>query len=134
MKHVLLAASLLAGGVAHAHNVIHADHADAHAADDGHIAVNHEGHVDHLHDGHLHHVDGDHVDEHVIAVSAVNPIGEEIVTHVDDNGHAHTAGEADHARIQHGDHFDYLHNGRLHFVHGDHVDDHGVISVVKTGA
>lgn len=134
MKKFVLAASLVIGGVAHAHEVIHGDHAEAHTAADGHIAINHDGHIDHLHDNHLHNVHGVHVDEHIIAVSAVNPVAEEIVGSVDDNGHVHTVESGAHPRIQHGDHFDFLHDGRLHFVHADHVDDHGAIEVVETGA
>lgn len=30
-----------------------------------------------------------------------------------------------HPRVIHGDHVDYLVNGRLHFPHGMHCDDHG---------
>jgi hypothetical protein len=29
--------------------------------------------------------------------------------------------------VPHGDHFDYLVNGRLHHRHGDHCDDHGAV-------
>ncbi|MEO0881240.1 MAG: hypothetical protein AAFY34_00790 [Pseudomonadota bacterium] len=131
MKKVLMATSLLVAGTASAHEVIHLDHAETHIAGDGHIAINHDGHIDHLHDGHLHHAHGAHVDEHVIAVSAINPVAEEIVSSVDDAGHTHSADDSAHPRIQHGDHFDYLHNGRLHYVHGDHVDDHGPIDVIS---
>ncbi|MEM7661477.1 MAG: hypothetical protein AAF292_04450 [Pseudomonadota bacterium] len=134
MKRILVAASLLIGGTASAHEVIHADHTDVHSATDGHITINHDGHVDHLHDGHLHHVHGDHIDEHVIAVSAVNPVAEEIVSTVDLDGHVHSADDDAHPRIQHGDHFDYLHDGRLHFVHGDHVEDHGAIEIVSAAS
>ena len=130
MKRALIAASFLLGGTAFAHEVIHADHGDLHAAGDGHLTINHNGHVDHLHDGHLHHVHGDHVIEHVLEVTAANPVSEEIVRHVNEGGHVHEKGGA-HPRIQHGEHFDYIHNGRLHFMHGDHVDDHGAISIVK---
>lgn len=31
----------------------------------------------------------------------------------------------------HGDHIDYLVKGRLEFVHGEHVDDHGSLEVFK---
>lgn len=131
MKTLLLASTLLIAGGASAHDVIHSDHAEAHAATDGHTLINHNGHVDHLHGGHLHNVDGTHVDEHTIAVSAANHVAEEIVSNVNDDGHAHGADDAEHARIQHGDHFDYLHDGRLHFVHADHIDDHGAVTVIS---
>ncbi|MEL7129345.1 MAG: hypothetical protein AAGK23_07340 [Pseudomonadota bacterium] len=131
MKQVLIGISgLLIAAAANAHEVIHNDHEGVHSANDGHIAINHDGHVDHLHDGHLHNVHGSHVDEHVIAVSTANPVAEEIISLVDDEGHLHSGDDEDHALIQHGDHFDYLHDGRLHFVHGDHVDDHGAIDVL----
>jgi hypothetical protein len=29
-----------------------------------------------------------------------------------------------HEEVPHGDHVDYLVNGRLHHTHGDHCDDH----------
>lgn len=38
--------------------------------------------------------------------------------------HAHVHGEGcGHAAIRHGDHVDYLHDGCLHTMHGDHVDE-----------
>lgn len=131
MKYALLiTTALLLSAVANAHEIIHNDHPDAHSKTDGHITINHNGHVDHLHDGHLHSMHNGHVDEHVIDVSTANPVSEEIITPVDDQDHVHSTGTHEHARIQHGDHFDYLHNGRLHFPHNDHVDDHGVIEVL----
>lgn len=40
-------------------------------------------------------------------------------------GHHHQHGPScGHQAIRHGDHSDYLHDGHLHHVHGDHVDDH----------
>jgi hypothetical protein len=32
--------------------------------------------------------------------------------------------------VPHGDHVDFLVNGRLHYPHGDHCDDHGPVTVV----
>jgi hypothetical protein len=32
--------------------------------------------------------------------------------------------------VPHGDHMDYLVNGRLHHRHGDHCDDHGPVTIV----
>lgn len=46
--------------------------------------------------------------------------------------HSHVHGEGcGHAKVWHVDHWDYLHDGHLHFVHGDHVDEH-VIEVSET--
>ncbi|MDM7516952.1 hypothetical protein QUF07_09535 [Lentilactobacillus sp. TOM.63] len=36
-----------------------------------------------------------------------------------------------HQQVPHGDHIDYLVNGRLQHVHGDHVDDHGPVDIVS---
>jgi hypothetical protein len=52
----------------------HPDHSHKHGPNCGHTAIRHDGHIDYLHDGHLHHVHQDHVGEHVIEVSATNPI------------------------------------------------------------
>jgi len=52
----------------------HPDHSHKHGPNCGHTAIRHDGHVDYLHDGHLHHMHENHVDEHVIAVSAANPV------------------------------------------------------------
>jgi hypothetical protein len=42
----------------------------------------------------------------------------------------HTHGPAcGHEAIPHGDHVDYLVNGRLHRPHGDHCDDHGAVQL-----
>ena len=35
--------------------------------------------------------------------------------------------------IRHGDHMDYIHDGHLHHVHGDHVDDHGPVTIEANG-
>jgi len=41
--------------------------------------------------------------------------------------HAHAHGDGcGHPKVQHDDHFDYLHDGHLHHVHGDHVDEHQI--------
>ncbi len=49
------------------------NHSHVHGPNCGHTAVRHGDHVDYLHDGHLHHQEGNHVEEHVIEVSATNP-------------------------------------------------------------
>jgi len=102
----------------------HDDHKHSHDEHCGHTRVAHDGHVDYLHDGHLHHAHDGHYDEHAIAVSATNPAACAPVAcqckHV----------ECGHEKVPHGDHHDYLVNGRLHHVHGDHCDDHGPVKVL----
>ena len=43
--------------------------------------------------------------------------------------HVHGAG-CGHEAVPHGDHVDYIVNGRLHHQHGDHCDDHGPVEIV----
>lgn len=110
----------------------HPNHPHVHGSGCGHTAVKHEGHVDYLHDGHLHHPHEGHVDEHKIAVNATNPDkctpgfapAERAAKHV----HGPNCG---HPTVPHGDHTDYLVDGRLHHPHGDHCDDHGPLELVK---
>jgi hypothetical protein len=100
-----------------------------HGAGCGHTAVEHDGHTDYLQDGHLHHRHGDHVDEHVVAVSDTNPEGHTSAVggHAGEHQHGAACG---HEAVPHGDHRDYLVDGRLHHQHGDHCDDHGPLRVV----
>lgn len=135
---------------------IHSNHEHEHGKNCGHTAIKHNDHVDYLHNGHLHHPHDDHVDEHVLEVNAVNPDGcvpakncgcvagcgcgcesERCAcecradSDVGCHGVAHVHGEnCGHEAIPHGDHVDYLVNGRLHHPHGDHCDDHGPVEVV----
>jgi hypothetical protein len=106
----------------------HSDqHAHRHGPTCGHTAVRHNGHVDYLHDGHLHHPHGDHNDEHRLDVTAENP--DRCTPDFSGGhrpGHEHGAG-CGHEPIPHGDHVDYIVDGRLHHHHGDHCDDHGPI-------
>jgi hypothetical protein len=81
--------------------------------------------VDYLHDGHLHHVHEDHVDEHVIAVSAANPVRCTPETRC---SHKHGP-NCGHEAVPHSDHIDYLVSGQLHHPHGDHCDDHGALQL-----
>lgn len=99
----------------------HPDHAHQHGPSCGHTAVRHNGHVDYLHDGGLHHMHGDHVDLHVIEVSATNPARCTPETRC---SHTHGPG-CGHEAVPHGDHVDYLVDGRLHHPHDGHCDDHG---------
>jgi hypothetical protein len=32
--------------------------------------------------------------------------------------------------VPHGNHVDHIHEGRLHYMHGDHCDDHGSVVVM----
>ncbi|MGF6148425.1 Uncharacterised protein [Kingella potus] len=105
----------------------HENHTHVHGAGCGHTAVNHNGHTDYLHDGHLHHEHNGHYDEHVIEVSETNADG---CNPVDTCGsHVHGAG-CGHEAVPHGDHIDYLVNGRLHHVHNGHCDDHGPLETL----
>lgn len=112
----------------------HEGHTHRHGPGCGHTAIRHEGHIDYLHDGHLHHPAGEHVEEHRIEVSRRNPercTPEQECAHHAEHGGAH--GRHHHPAIPHGDHVDYLHEGRLHHHHGDHCDDHGPVEVVEHG-
>lgn len=100
----------------------HADHPHQHGAGCGHTAVRHRDHVDYLHEGHLHHAHGDHVDEHVIEISATNP--DNCTPQHSCAGHVHGPG-CGHEAVPHGNHVDYLVEGHLHHPHGGHCDDHG---------
>src|ERR1700751_5804393 len=95
----------------------HANHDHQHGPNCGHTAVRH--------DGHLHHMHEDHVDEHVMAVNAANPVQCTPGTRCS-HKHGPSCG---HEPVPHGDHVDHLVNGRLHHPHGDHCDDHGPIQL-----
>lgn len=106
-------------------HTIHADHKHVHSENCGHTRIQHDGHTDYLHDGHLHSAHEGHYDEHVIEISAANP---DVCAPISCTcGHE----ECGHERVPHGDHEDFLVDGRLHHKHGDHCDDHGPLTVVK---
>ncbi len=88
----------------------------------GHVAVRHGNHIDYIEDGKLSHAASGQTEEHVIEVSATNPVRCTKDHHAD--GHRHGPG-CGHEAVPHGDHVDYLVDGRLHHPHGDHCDDHG---------
>ncbi|MEM0984717.1 MAG: hypothetical protein AAGJ32_00575 [Pseudomonadota bacterium] len=115
------------------HADVHADHAHEHGEGCGHVMVRHNDHWDYLHDGHLHHVHGDHVDEHVLEVTDANPADENPIEAALHANHVHGDDDAAHPLVPHGDHFDHIHDGRLHHVHGDHVDDHGPVETRLNG-
>ena len=98
----------------------------------GHTAVRHRDHVDYLDHGHLQHVRADRTEEHVIEVTETNPdrCSPEHRAHGHESTHQHGP-DCGHEAIPHGDHIDYLVNGRMHHPHGDHCDDHGPLSVVS---
>lgn len=109
---------------------VHGDHPHEHGTDCGHTAIKHDDHVDYLHDGHLHHPAGDEVEEHVLEVSDQNPAQCQAADHDHEPNHRHGPG-CGHEPVPHGDHVDYLVNGRLHHPHGDHCDDHGPVEIVQ---
>ena len=103
------------------------DHSHQHGPNCGHKAILHDGHVDYLHDGHLHNVHADHIDEHVIEISAANPVKCALATGC--SGHVHGP-NCGHEAVPHGHHVDYLVEGVLHHPHGDHCDMHGSVQLV----
>ena len=101
----------------------HAAHNHTHGENCGHTRILHDGHIDYVHDGHLHAEHEGHYDEHVIAVSVTNSDACAPVICV--CGHEGCG----HEQVPHGDHTDYLVDGRLHHRHGDHCDDHGPVTL-----
>jgi hypothetical protein len=93
------------------------------------MAVRHQGHVDYLTHGHLEHQEGAKIAEHVIPVSKANPSECKHANAGHDKSHVHGP-HCGHPAVPHGNHTDYLVDGRLHHVHGDHCDDHGPVEVV----
>lgn len=110
---------------------IHANHEHKHGPNCGHIAIKHGDHVDYLHDGHLHHEHEGHYDEHTIEVTATNPDECNQQHNCQASNHVHGPG-CGHEAVPHGDHVDYLVDGRLHHMHNGHCDDHGPIEVVNS--
>ena len=104
----------------------HSDH--IHGPDCGHTAIVHGDHIDYLHDGRLHNPHEDHYDEHFIDVTQTNPDICNPIHSCKDHVHGPGCG---HESVPHGDHLDYLVDGRLHHVHNGHCDDHGPIEVLS---
>jgi len=106
----------------------HEAHDHQHGPNCGHTAIKHNGHTDYLHDGHLHHQSGGQVEEHQLAVTSTNPASctpnHNCGKH--EKGHRHGPG-CGHEAVPHGDHVDFLVDGHLHHVHGEHCDDHGPV-------
>ena len=109
---------------------VHSNHDHSHSSSCGHTAIRHDDHTDYLHDGHLHNIHEGHVDEHVLSVGGKNPSActpqHDCGKHEKKHAHSKTCG---HETVPHGDHLDYLVDGHLHYVHGDHCDDHGLVHV-----
>ncbi len=101
-------------------------HSHIHGTNCGHLAVTHDGHTDYLDTGHLHHIHAGHYDDHVLAVNATNPDqctpGFAAAEHATNHIHGVNCG---HSAIPHGNHVDYVVDGHLHHLDGDHCDDHG---------
>jgi hypothetical protein len=88
--------------------------------------VQHDDHNDYLHNGHLHFVMGNSIEHHRLEVSAVNPDACSPETRCPEHTDGHHHGEGcGHEAVPHGDHLDYLVDGRLHHEHRGHCDDHG---------
>jgi hypothetical protein len=95
------------------------------------VGIRHGDHVDQLHHGHMHHMRQDGtIEEHSVPVSDSNPENCSPVpagqTH--EATHKHGDGCGHHA-VPHGDHTDYVVNGRLHHPHNGHCDDHGPVEI-----
>jgi hypothetical protein len=106
---------------------IHGNHTHVHGEGCGHLAVQHGAHVDYLHDGCLHTPHGDHFDECRLEVSDINP--DVCQPGGDCAGHVHGP-DCGHPAIPHGDHLDYLVDGRLQHPHDGHCDDHGPVETL----
>lgn len=102
----------------------HPDHTHVHSANCGHLRVQHSDHVGYLHGGHLHCPHEDHYDEHMLEISETNPAVCAPVACACGCGP-----DCGHAAVPHGDHVDYLVNGRLHHPHDGHCDDHGPLAL-----
>jgi len=89
-----------------------------HGENCGHTAIKHADHVDYMHDGHIHNAAASgKVVEHKVRVAASKNHAKAAA----ENGHTHGV-NCGHERIEHGDHSDYVVDGNVHHVHGDHCD------------
>ena len=96
--------------------------AHKHGPQCGHTAVRHGDHIDYLEDGHLLHPQDGGAQDHILEVSDQNP---DHCTQGTSCGTHHHGPGCGHEAVPHGDHVDYLVDGRLHHPHGNHCDDHG---------
>lgn len=106
-------------------NHAHDEHNHKHSIACGHTKIQHNDHIDYIHNGHLHHEENGKWVECKIPISEKNPDECKPIS----CGCNHE-GDCGHELVPHGDHYDYLVNGRLHHVHGDHCDDHGPVEFV----
>jgi hypothetical protein len=99
--------------------VEHKSHeAHKHGENCGHAAIKHSDHVDYMHDNHFHNTAANgKVVEHKVRVAA----SKEHTKASAENGHTHGV-NCGHERIEHGDHSDYVVDGNVHHVDGDHCD------------
>ncbi len=104
----------------------HENHSHAHGVDCGHTQIKHGNHTDFLHDGRLHAAHEGHFDECSLEVSGENPAECNEIACSCGGSHA----DCSHEQIPHGDHADFLIDGRLHHAHNGHCDDHGAVYVV----
>lgn len=103
--------------------------AHTHGKNCGHTGIHHSGHVDYLVDGKLEHCENDgSTCCHTLEVSGDNPACCQPLTDCAAKGHEHGPG-CGHEAIQHGDHVDYIVDGRLHHTHNGHCDDHGPVTL-----
>ena len=105
----------------------HPNHDHIHGENCGHTKIKHADHYDYINDGHLHHPHEDHNDEHRLEINDQNP-NECNKQHLHDHTHGSGCG---HEAVTHGDHIDYIVDGRLHQQHEDHCDDHGAVDLQR---
>lgn len=107
------------------HSIDTEKHKHFHSIACGHTKIRHEDHIDYVHNGHLHHEHKGTWEECKIGINEANPDECRPIT----CGCNHSA-ECGHEMVPHGDHMDYLVNGRLHHVHNGHCDDHGPVEII----
>ena len=100
---------------------MHERHDHQHGPSCGHLRVQWEDKVGYLHDGHLHQQHGEHWDEGAIPVSSKNPDTCKST--------ACTMDLENCPMVPHGNHMDHVVNGRLHYRHLGHCDDHGTVTL-----
>jgi hypothetical protein len=98
----------------------------------GHQGIIHQDHIDYMHNGELHSPGDGLVVQHSIDISPKNPnvCTPDFKCLPSDTEHEHSA-NCGHMLVPHGDHLDYVVDGRLHHAHGDHCDDHGKLTLAK---
>src|SRR3984893_13898091 len=104
----------------------HPDHVHQHGPNCGHTAIRHDAHVDFM-TAICTACTG-------IMLTSISSRSEprtpvHCTPEIRCSGHEHGP-NCGHEAIPHGDHLDYLVNGRLHHTHGDHCDDHGPVQLV----